>query len=242
MAQESKHKFKAVYAQLRSAFEGGDYVVGDLLPREEELCGDLGVGRFTLREAMQRLENEGFVERKRRLGTRLVSARPRQTFREATVTPSEIFEFTRNTKIDFDEVSVVRADSALARMLGCDELRAWHHLRGLRCDVAEDEPIGVMDLYIDADRFSIPRDLDFGGGPVYEWLEREHDVTLASLSQDISAVQLTAGQASKLDDVAGTPALCIVRRYFDDNKRIFQISRTIHRSRDFVYNVQTSVS
>jgi GntR family transcriptional regulator len=42
---------------------------GDMLPAENNLAHELGVSRLTLREAMGYLENDGFIERRRGVGT-----------------------------------------------------------------------------------------------------------------------------------------------------------------------------
>lgn len=216
--------------------------LGELLPREDELCAKLKVSRFTLREAMQRLEDEGFVERRRRLGTRVVSRSARHAIRQGTATVKDILQFTADTTVSYRFVGSVVASSDLARTLGCDELRAWHQLAGVRSDKADGRPVAAMSLFMDADRFQIPARLDFGGGAVYSWLEREYGVVPISISQDISAVLLDDDNARILEDQAGTPALRIIRRYFDEMNRIFQISDSIHRSKDFVYNIRTAVS
>lgn len=46
------------------------------LPRETELSAQLGISRNTLREALARLEANGVIERRRRLGTFIVDAAP----------------------------------------------------------------------------------------------------------------------------------------------------------------------
>jgi DNA-binding GntR family transcriptional regulator len=238
----STHKFVAVYSNLRNAIETGALELGSLLPREDELCAKLNISRFTLREAMKRLEDEGFVERRRRLGTKVISRSPHRAIRLGTATAKDILQFTADTVVEYQFVGSVRANSELARSLGCDELRAWHQLAGLRSGKEDGRPVATMTLFMDADRFQIPDRLDFGGGAVYSWLEREYGVKPTSISQDISAVLLDKEKAHILGDRIGAPALRIIRRYFDENDRVFQISDSIHRSSDFVYNIHTAVS
>ena len=56
---------------------GGDLAPGEPLPTEEELVGELGVGRSALREAMKVLGGKGLVESRTRAGTRV---RPREAW------------------------------------------------------------------------------------------------------------------------------------------------------------------
>jgi len=54
---------------LIQAVLSGRYPPGSMLPLERELAAELGVGRPTLREALQRLERDGWVSVKKGRGT-----------------------------------------------------------------------------------------------------------------------------------------------------------------------------
>jgi DNA-binding FadR family transcriptional regulator len=55
--------------QLRTLIESGDYRVGQRLPTEPELMTQLGVGRSTVREAVQSLAHAGVLEVRQGCGT-----------------------------------------------------------------------------------------------------------------------------------------------------------------------------
>lgn len=54
---------------LLGKISSGEYAPGDLLPGELDLCEKKGVSRTTVRQALNVLENEGFIERQRGRGT-----------------------------------------------------------------------------------------------------------------------------------------------------------------------------
>lgn len=58
---DKKRAFEAVVAQIESAIYSGEYEPGDFLPPERTLVEDFGVGRSTVREALQILESMGLV-------------------------------------------------------------------------------------------------------------------------------------------------------------------------------------
>lgn len=62
---------------LGARIASGDPAPGEPLPTEEELVGELGVGRSALREAMKVLGGKGLVESRTRAGTRV---RPRDAW------------------------------------------------------------------------------------------------------------------------------------------------------------------
>ncbi|MET8541948.1 FadR/GntR family transcriptional regulator [Kitasatospora sp. NPDC004799] len=64
---------EAVFGHLRSAIERGQYVVGDKLPSEAELCRTLEVSRPVLREALRALQALGLTVSKTGKGTFVVA-------------------------------------------------------------------------------------------------------------------------------------------------------------------------
>ena len=64
---------------LRSYIMDNSVRVGDRFPTEKDLCGTLGVGRGTVREAVKVLISQGFLEIRPGLGTFIRSKTPIQT-------------------------------------------------------------------------------------------------------------------------------------------------------------------
>jgi len=58
-----------IYYQLREEIESGKYKAGELLPSEEELAVTFQASRTTIRNALQELEKDNLIFRKRGKGT-----------------------------------------------------------------------------------------------------------------------------------------------------------------------------
>lgn len=237
-ATKARRKSDALLERIKERFAGGTYPIGSMLPKEDKLCEEFAVSRFTLREALNTLEQQGYIQRKRRAGTRVLAHQPRTLFRHPTGSQTDLQEFVRGTILELSEPQRIHTDGTLARLLGCDEMREWHFMQGIRMDAADQRPIGITKIYIDPIRAELPDNADFGGRPIYEWLQETQGIHLSTVSQDISAVSLSPAEADVFGERAGAPALKMVRRYFDDQQRIFQIAVTIHRSEDFIYNIR----
>ena len=69
----SQPLYLEVYEKLREAIHAGTYGVGDRLPAEAELTKQLGVSAITLKRAMDLLRDDGYITRRPRLGTVVVS-------------------------------------------------------------------------------------------------------------------------------------------------------------------------
>jgi len=60
--------FDKAVQQLRTAILEGEFLTGEKLPTEQELCDVMDVGRSTIREALRVLEAEGLIEVRRGSG------------------------------------------------------------------------------------------------------------------------------------------------------------------------------
>lgn len=72
MQIESQSKVESVYRILVDRISSGQFPMGECLPTEFELASELGCGRHTVSQAITRLVHEGLVERRRRIGTRVI--------------------------------------------------------------------------------------------------------------------------------------------------------------------------
>lgn len=72
MKTELHSKVEGVYRILVERISGGAYPMGACLPTEFELAAELECGRHTVSQAITRLVHEGLVERRRRVGTRVI--------------------------------------------------------------------------------------------------------------------------------------------------------------------------
>src|SRR5216683_6401941 len=69
-------RYQEIMAAICGDISSGRVAVGARLPTEQELCARHNAGRHTIREAVRGLVEAGMVERRPRLGTRVISAEP----------------------------------------------------------------------------------------------------------------------------------------------------------------------
>ena len=73
---------------------------------------------------------------------------------------------------------------------------------------------------------------------VYAMIEREYGVVIQRVEQYLQSVALDAEDAANLGCAAGSPALLIVRRYFDDRGRLVEVAENMHPGDRFIYHMQ----
>src|ERR1700759_5425534 len=76
---------KSVADDLLARIQRGEYNTGDRLPTEHVLMGEYGVGRNTVREAMQSLRPLGIVEIRPRIGARVLDTGAGQALASSAV-------------------------------------------------------------------------------------------------------------------------------------------------------------
>jgi len=69
-------RYQEIMAAISEDISSGRVAVGARLPTELELCARHGAGRHTVREAVRGLVEAGMVERRPRVGARVISAEP----------------------------------------------------------------------------------------------------------------------------------------------------------------------
>ena len=73
-------RYLQVSAALQQRIEAGDYPMGALLPTEIELCEAFAVSRHTVRDALRRLADAGFLQRRQGSGSQVVSLTPHRAY------------------------------------------------------------------------------------------------------------------------------------------------------------------
>lgn len=68
-------KYQTIYYSLKEGIQRGEFAPGDLLPSENELCGQHKITRTTARKALGQLREEGFIERIHGKGSRVKERR-----------------------------------------------------------------------------------------------------------------------------------------------------------------------
>lgn len=80
--------YQSTYEDLRARIRSGEFPVGQRLPSEADLLAHYDISAITLRRALDMLREQGYVARRPRVGTTVVSAEP--TPRREPVTHAEI--------------------------------------------------------------------------------------------------------------------------------------------------------
>ncbi|MDM0047967.1 GntR family transcriptional regulator [Variovorax sp. J22R115] len=236
-----KANFSNIARHLTEGITSGHFAVGTLLPTELELCKHYGTSRHTVRAALAELQDLGLVSRRKNVGTRVVSAKPRPRFRPSLASVDDLVQFGAEHQRVVQEIEQTTVTGELARELGCADGAPWLRISSLRMVGDEDAlPIGWTDVYIDPGYADIAEVVKASPDSLISSLiEDRYDRHIAEIHQDVRAFTITDGaMAGRLQVKMGTTALKIVRRYFDAEGDVFEISVSVHPADRFSVSMQ----
>ena len=215
-------RYQEIMAAICDDISSGRVAVGTRLPTEQELCAQHGAGRHTIREAIRGLVEAGMVERRPRLGTRVISAEPVGGYRWVPESAADIAANVNATWIVRGSGTVVRADEATARRLGCGVGDRWFRFAGPRIlrDRRTREPVCFSEQYVPdtprARQAMTTAALSLG------------DLADEVIEQEIRADLLDVEQATALHADPGAAALVVVRRHRVPDGRLIAIGIHTH--------------
>lgn len=227
--------YQQVADTLRGDIEGGVYAVGSSLPTEAQLCAQFNISRHTARDALRLLEQAGFVSRRRGAGTYVESNRPKSKYTQTLATIDDLFRYAHETRFEIEDVRRIRAAQSFADFALCSVGTPLIRLRGRRFQVLSRRPFSITEITL-ARRFesAIDRIVEHRG-PICALLEGLFSITIDRIAQDIQAVNLSAEEAARLDVKAGTAALKVVRRYYEESGALIEVSSNLYPSTRFTY-------
>ncbi|UNO38630.1 GntR family transcriptional regulator [Streptomyces sp. MST-110588] len=194
-----------------------EFAVGEILPNERDLAARFGVARATLRQALEQLELEGRLQRRRGVGT--------------TVAPPRVgvaVDPVRHTwpgaagddwqPVDATETASVPA--AVARLLETSPGQPVHVVRRNR--VTHGQPVAAELLYVPCATFpegagpatGAATASSSGQGRARAVLRALQGLSLEGQDRTVELGSARADDAKQLDRLPGAPVLVVTTRYF----------------------------
>jgi DNA-binding GntR family transcriptional regulator len=196
---------------LKQAISDGTLKPGERLDNELDLTERLGVSRPTVRQAVQRLVDQGLVVRRRGLGTVVLAPR---ILRSVALTSlyDDLAATGRQPATTVLGVTQLTADEDIAAILSVPAGAAVLSVERLR--LADGTPLALMHNYLPAGLLkSEPQEAMEKTG-LYELL-RSQGVHLRAGEQVIGARKATAHEAKLLAAPRGATVLTMTRTTFD---------------------------
>ncbi|WP_335965075.1 GntR family transcriptional regulator [Galbibacter sp. PAP.153] len=217
---------------LRELIELPEFKNGAFLPREVELAKKLGVSRNTIRQAANKLHNEGLIVRKKGVGTKVAG-------KNITTNLSEWHSFTqemsskgipfKNLKINVEWVKVKEAIATFFDIKPDTKILKLSRLKG------DAEPLVYFESYFHP-RIGLTGEEDFQRS-LYDILEKDYH-TIPSVSREKIKAG-TAGNFSGILQIDKTEPILIRERFVSDpGDRPIEYNIGYYRNDKFTYSIE----
>lgn len=231
-------RYAQVSDTLQRRIETGTYPVGALLPTELDLCQEFNISRHTVREALRRLSEAGFVQRRQGSGSQVISASPKGGYVHAMRSLNELFQYAADTHLRVDRIFEGMPPPPIDAVLGDQAGQDWVILQGLRLDAAGRQPICWSTVLVNQAFAGIVPDFATLTGAIYRLIEDRYGVLVDRVEQDIRAMPISAEAAAELGVSRRIWAVQVVRRYLDNEGRVMLVSVNDHPGDRFSYSMQ----
>ncbi|MFA7437918.1 GntR family transcriptional regulator [Castellaniella sp.] len=240
ISDNAQPRYQQVARQLTAAIADGRFPIGSQLPTEMEICKQLSLSRFTVREAIRVLVDRGLVVRRPRVGTIVIATPDESRYTVNLSSIKDLFQYAQHTDLVLSNIRQEYVDTDLALELGLPTDESWICATGLRSDTETSSPFCVTHLYVNPRLSGIEKRLRKRKTAVYSLLEKEYGVRIKRVEQELQGVIFNQGDAALLGLDGCHAGLRIIRRYFDGSGRLLEVADNIHRSDRFNYRMHLS--
>jgi GntR family transcriptional regulator len=217
--------FRRIYDHLLARVGRGEWRPGELVPGEHALAAEYAVSVGTMRKALDILQAEGVIERRRGRGTVVRRQTPETTyfsyfrFRNA----AGQLEVPHDRIVSHGEHPATAAERAALQL---PPGALVHRIRRVRA--AGGSPFAADAMAFPSSRFAQftwPRDGE--ADTAYGYLERSFGILVAYVQERLRVCALGAGEARQLGAAAGAAGLEVLRTAFDLSGAPVEYRRTV---------------
>lgn len=203
-----------LYNLLFQKITDGSLKIGDLIPSESEIIERYGVSRATARKSMEMLSNNGFVKKKRGIGTVVISNRPNNS-------PQKVIKYSRKNLNEgvipvkkVIDLSVIKAPEEVAKALNLANNIDVYRLTRVR--YGDNKPYYLEINYYE--RAFVPEleNRDLSKESLRVFLSQNYNINWKYTNQKIYSIVSNEEISNILEIEVGTPLLYIKRVSYDN--------------------------
>lgn len=224
LKKQMRTSFHAVRDEVKRRIESRVWPQGTLLPTEAELAEEFGCARATVNRALRELADQGFVERRRKSGTRVKTAPVKQARFEIAVVRRIVEEQNAEYRYALVERNLAEAPAWLASQLGLESGTRVLHLTCMH--YANNRPFQFEERWVNLRVVPAIEQADLTKIGPNEWLLNAIPFTDAEIA--FSAVAADSRLADFLATTPGTPVMLLERTTWLKGQPVTFVRMTHH--------------
>ena len=216
-----------IASDLERKIHKGVYKEGDKLPTEMQLCDQYDVSRMTVRKALEKLIEHGWLYRIQGSGNYVKRDVSRKSYSGDTKTFG-LTQYLNDKKIESKMIrfDVLLADKDLSNKLYCKIGDMIYYVERLR--IVNGEPY-VLEKSFFLEKYVRGLNERIIKSSIYSYVENELGYKIQQSTDDIKARGATPEEAEILECETGAALLTNESTVYLDNGQIFEYSRDMHR-------------
>ena len=226
---------------LKGRIVSGIYQPGDIISSEKELIKEFGVSNITIRKAFDLLVQEGYVIRRRGIGTRVVYNDEDRLAIKLTGNFKDWFFSAsgKYPKLDVEvlEISVIDGPEWVKNILRLPPgAKVWHMKRIRKF---KKEPISYILNYTRPEIFKQFTKKVFERSTVFEALQKLCGIQISKVVQRVEAIIADLDVSSVLGVRYGEPLFSGKHIYYDQNLFPIEVTNVYYRGDRYIYKAIT---
>lgn len=234
-ADSNKPLYLQVEAAIRNAILTKKYTPGEKLPTEVELSELYQVSKITIRKAMEKLSNDGLVQRVQGKGTFVSYRKDKVTLNETQGFNKSLSSRGHTAKHKILNASYLVATPEIAEKLRLDTKAAVIYIERLIWE--DDIPVGIDRLYVAEQRFPDIITKLTPDKSLYQILENDYHITSDRSVLEINGTIADNDTAKLLECSVGDPLFYVEKISYDSEGRPIHFSATTIRCDSVTYVV-----
>lgn len=232
-------RYLQLYEVLRARLEAGRWRPGDTLPSIPELMAEFGTARVTVRQALELLESQGAVRKRRGIGT---TVERDLTHGRWVNLPTSLEELMATIDTIKPQVLNLELGATLPEVpIPADERAAPSYVRMRRVHLRDGEPYCLIDLALD-ERLYRERPARFRRHPVLSVLKEIPGLQVASARQQLTIRSADVDEARHLSIDPGAPVADVRRSITDSRGVVIYAAVVLYPSRSVRLDMNLLVS
>jgi len=227
-------KYIIIANSIRDKIKNNEYVYGERLPYEHELCTLYNCNKQTMKKALAILVKEGFILRRRGSGTYVKDSKTISPINLSSVIYTRPFTNLYNdVKSEVIKFTVIQADDFIASKLQIQKADFVYHI--IRSRYINDKPYSLEITYMPINVIPNLR-IDHLENSIYSYIEDNLNLKIQSGHKKITSSLSTPLEQKYLFLKENEPYIQIEQIAYLSSGEIFEFSSSRHHFKDFEFN------
>ena len=220
---------------IRERIDNKELKPGEMIPSEREFAEKYQISRMTVRQAINNLVNEGYLQRERGKGTFVAVKKFEKNVRGLTSFSEDMRSRGLEPATQVLDFTVIEADQLIASKLQVEEGSKVYQIERLR--LANQQPIAFEVFYMSEDLVpGLTKEVAVHS--IYRYVEDEIGLHITSGVQELEATTAHKREASALGIKTGAPVLYIQQITHLESQQPLEFVKSYYRADRYKYKVE----